>query len=127
MAVRVYWKGYLKLSLVSCAVALVPATSSSARTRFHTLNRETGNRLRQRMVDEETGDEVEREDRVKGYEVGRGSYVQVEDKELEKVALESTHTIDVESFVPRSEIDQRYLDTPYYLIPNDKVAQEASR
>ena len=125
MAVRVYWKGYLKLSLVSCAVALVPATSSSARTRFHTLNRKTGNRLRQRMVDEETGDEVEREDRVKGYEVGRGSYVQVEDKELEKVALESTHTIDVESFVPRSEIDQRYLDTPYYLIPNDKVAQEA--
>jgi DNA end-binding protein Ku len=125
MAVRVYWKGYLKLSLVSCAVALVPATTTRDRTRFHTLNRETGNRLRQRMVDEETGEEVEREDRVKGYEVGRGSYVQVEDKELEKVALESTHTIDIESFVPRSEIDQRYLDTPYYLIPNDKVAQEA--
>lgn len=125
MAVRVYWKGYLKLSLVSCAVALVPATSSSERTRFHTLNRETGNRLRQRMVDEVTEEVVEKDDRVKGYEVGRGSYVQVEDDELENVALESTHTIDIESFVPRSEIDKRYIDTPYYLIPNDKVAQEA--
>ena len=125
MAVRVYWKGYLKLSLVSCAVALVPATSSTERTRFHTLNRNTGNRLRQRMVDEATEEVVEKEDRVKGYEIARGSYVQVEDEELEKVALESTHTIEIESFVPRSEIDKRYLDTPYYLIPNDTVAQEA--
>lgn len=125
MAVRVYWKGYLKLSLVSCAVALVPASSANERTRFHTLNRETGNRLRQRMVDEVTEEVVEREDRVKGYEIGRGSYVQVEDEELEKVALESNHTIEIESFVPRSEIDKRYLDTPYYLIPNDTVAQEA--
>ncbi len=125
MAVRVYWKGYLKLSLVSCAVALVPATSTSERTRFHTLNRETGNRLRQRMVDEVTEELVERENRVKGYEISRGAYVQVEDEELDKIALESTHTIDIESFVPRSEIDKRYLDTPYYLIPNDNVAQEA--
>lgn len=125
MAVRVYWKGYLKLSLVSCAVALVPASSTNERTRFHTLNRETGNRLRQRMVDEVTEEVVERDDRVKGYEVGRGSYVQVEDDELEKIALESNHTIEIESFVPRSEIDKRYLDTPYYLIPNDAVAQEA--
>jgi DNA end-binding protein Ku len=125
MAVRVYWKGYLKLSLVSCAVALVPATSTTERTRFHTLNRNTGNRLRQRMVDEATEEVVEKEDRVKGYEIARGSYVQVEDEELEKVALESTHTIEIESFVPRAEIDKRYLDTPYYLIPNDTVAQEA--
>ncbi len=125
MAVRIYWKGYLKLSLVSCAVALVPASSSTERTRFHTLNRETGNRLRQRMVDEVTEEVVENEDRVKGYEVGRGSFVQVEDEELEKVALESSHTIEIESFVPRSEIDKRYLDAPYYLIPNEKVAQEA--
>jgi len=125
MAVRVYWKGYLKLSLVSCAVALVPATSTTERTRFHTLNRETGNRLRQRMVDEVTEEVVEREDRVKGYEIGRGSYVQVEDDELEKIALESNHTIEIESFVPRSEIDKRYLDSPYYLIPNDNVSQEA--
>jgi DNA end-binding protein Ku len=125
MAVRIYWKGYLKLSLVSCAVALVPASSTNERTRFHTLNRETGNRLRQRMVDEVTEEVVERDDRVKGYEIGRGSYIQVEDEELEKIALESNHTIEIESFVPRSEIDKRYLDTPYYLIPNDTVAQEA--
>jgi DNA end-binding protein Ku len=125
MAVRVYWKGYLKLSLVSCAVALVPATSTTERTRFHTLNRATGNRLRQRMVDEVTEEVVEREDRVKGYEIGRGDYVQVEDEELEKVALESTHTIEIERFVPRADIDKRYLDAPYYLIPNDNVAQEA--
>jgi DNA end-binding protein Ku len=125
MAVRVYWKGYLKLSLVSCAVALVPASSSTERTRFHTLNRETGNRLRQRMVDEVTEEVVEREDRVKGYEVGRGSYIQVEDDELDKVALESNHTIEIETFVPRAEIDKRYLDAPYYLIPNDPMSQEA--
>jgi DNA end-binding protein Ku len=125
MAVRIYWKGYLKLSLVSCAVALVPASSSTERTRFHTLNRDTGNRLRQRMVDEVTEEVVERDDRVKGYEVGRGSYLQVEDEELEKIALESNHTIEIESFVPRAEIDKRYLDAPYYLIPNDNVAQEA--
>jgi DNA end-binding protein Ku len=125
MAVRVYWKGYLKLSLVSCAVGLVPAISASERARFNMLNRQTGNRLRQRMVDEVTGEEVEREDRVRGYEVGRGVYVEVEDEELDRIALESTHTIEIESFVPRSEIDKRYLDTPYYLIPNDPVAQEA--
>ncbi len=125
MAVRIYWKGYLKLSLVSCAVALVPASSTTERTRFHTLNRETGNRLRQRMVDEVTEEVVEREDRVKGYEIGRGSYIQVEDDDLDRVKLESNHTIEIESFVPRSEIDKRYLDTPYYLIPNDNVAQEA--
>lgn len=125
MAVRVYWKGYLKLSLVSCAVALIPATSANERTRFHTLNRHTGHRLRQRMVDEVTEEVVERDDRVKGYEIGKGNYVQVEDDELEKIALETNHTIEIESFVPRSEIDKRYLDTPYYLIPNDNVAQEA--
>ncbi|HVX99009.1 MAG TPA: Ku protein [Pseudorhodoplanes sp.] len=125
MALRMYWKGYLKLSLVSCAVALVPATTTTERTRFHTLNRATGNRLRQRMVDEVTEEVVEREDRVKGYEIGRGTYVQVEDDELDKIALESNHTIEIESFVPRTEIDKRYLDAPYYLIPNDNVSQEA--
>jgi DNA end-binding protein Ku len=125
MAVRVNWKGYLKLSLVSCSVGMVPATSTRERTRFHNLNRETGNRLRQRMVDEETGEEVPREERIKGYEVDKGRYIQVEDEELEQVALETTHTIEIESFVPRAEIDQRYLDQPYYLIPNDKVSEEA--
>lgn len=125
MAIRYYWKGYLKLSLVSCAVAMVPASSTSERTRFHNLNRATGHRLRQRLVDEETGEEVPREDRIKGYEVEKGRYVEVTDEELEDVALESTHTIDIERFVPRAEIDRRYLDQPYYLVPSDKVSEDA--
>jgi DNA end-binding protein Ku len=125
MAVRANWKGYLKLSLVSCAVALYPAASSSSRIRFNTLNRETGNRVKRQFVDAETGDPVEAEDQVKGYQVGKGSYVIVEEEELEAIRLESTHTIDVESFVPRDEVDVRYLDTPYYIAPDDKVAQEA--
>ena len=125
MAVRANWKGYLKLSLVSCAVALYPAASSSARVRFNTLNRATGNRVKRQFVDAQTGEPVEDDDQVKGYQVGKGSYVVVEDEELEAVRLESTHTIDVESFVPRAEVDVRYLDSPYYIAPDDKVAQEA--
>jgi DNA end-binding protein Ku len=125
MAIRVNWKGYLKLSLVSCAVGMVPAATTRERTCFHKLNRQTGNRLRQRMVDEETGEEVPREERIKGFEAEKGRYVQVEDEELEQIALETTHTIEIESFVPRAEIDERYIDQPYYLIPNDKVSEEA--
>jgi len=125
MAIRVNWKGYLKLSLVSCAVGMVPATSTRERTRFHNLHRATGNRLRQRMVDGETGEEVPREERIKGYEAEKGRYIEVEEEELEQIALESTHTIEIESFVPRTEIDERYVDQPYYLIPNDKVSEEA--
>ncbi len=125
MAPRAYWKGYLKLSLVSCAVALFPATSTSERVRFHNLNRKTGNRLRQKLVDEVTQEEVEAEDKVKGYKVGGSDYVTIEDDELEKLEIESSHTIDIDSFVTRDEIDERYLDNPYYLAPNDKVAQEA--
>ena len=125
MAPRAYWKGYLKLSLVSCSVSLYPATSSSERVRFHTLNRETGHRLRQRMVDEATEEEVPQENRVKGYKVGGDSYVLVEDEELDELEIESTHTIDIDGFVARADIDERYLDSPYYLAPNDKVAQEA--
>jgi DNA end-binding protein Ku len=125
MAVRANWKGYLKLSLVSCAVALYPAASSSSRIRFNTLNRATGNRVKRQFVDAETGEPVESEDQVKGYQIGKGSYVIVEDEELEAIRIESTHTIDVESFVPREEVDERYLDSPYYIAPDDKVAQEA--
>src|SRR4051812_46203058 len=110
MAPRASWKGYLKLSLVSCAVAMYTATTTAERVQFRTLNRATGNRLRQLMVDEVSGDPVEREDRIKGYEVGKGEYVQVEDEELDAVQLESTHTIEIDRFVPRSEIDSIYLD-----------------
>jgi len=125
MAARANWKGYLKLSLVSCAVALYPATSSSSRVRFHTINRATGNRVKRQFVDPTTGEPVEADQQAKGYEVGRGAYLQVEDEELDAIRIESTHTIDIESFVPREQVDQRYLEAPYYIAPEDKVAQEA--
>lgn len=102
MAPRANWKGYLKLSLVSCAVALFPATSTSQRTRFNILSRKSGHRVRYDVVDAETGEQVPEDDRVKGYKVENNAYVLVEDEELDKVALESTHTIDIEAFVPRS-------------------------
>src|SRR3954464_14579443 len=125
MAPRPNWKGYLKLSLVSCSVALYSATSTSQRVRFNIINRKTGNRVHNQVVDAETDEPVEQDDRVKGYQVEKGQYVLVEDEELDEVALESTHTIDIEAFVPRSEVDEIYLDESYYIAPNDKVAYEA--
>ena len=125
MAPRPYWKGYLKLSLVSCAVALFPATSRSERISFHWLNRESGNRLRQLMVDPDTNNPVEREDRVRGYQIAKNDYLMIEEEDLDAVEIESSHTIEIERFVPRSEIDPVYLDSAYYLAPNDKVAEEA--
>jgi DNA end-binding protein Ku len=125
MAPRPYWKGYLKLSLVSCPVALFPASSRSERIALHQINKRTGNRLRQQMVDEQTGDVVEKEDKGRGYEVSRDQHVPIEDEEIDKISIESTHTIDIESFVPRAEIDERYMDSPYYLAPTDEVGQEA--
>lgn len=125
MAPRPYWKGYLKLSLVSCAVALYPSSSRSERVSFHWLNRETGNRLRQQMVDSETGEPVEREDRVRGYQLSKKDYLPIEDADLDAIELESSRTIDIEKFVPLKEIDPVYFDAAYYLAPNDKVAEEA--
>jgi DNA end-binding protein Ku len=125
MAPRPYWKGYLKLSLVSCPVALYPAASRSERVALHQINKKTGNRLRQQMIDAQTGEVVEREDKGRGYEVNRDQHVAVEEEELDQISLESTHTIDIESFVPREEIDERYLDSPYYIAPTDEVGQEA--
>jgi DNA end-binding protein Ku len=125
MAPRAYWKGYLKLSLVSCPIALYPAASSAERVSFNRINKKTGNRLKQQNVDGETGEPVDKEDIGRGYEVAKGQYLLVEDDELEKVQIESTHTIEVDSFVPRPEIDDRYLDSPYYIAPTDQVGQEA--
>jgi DNA end-binding protein Ku len=125
MAPRAYWKGYLKLSLVSCPIALYPATSSSERVSFNRINKKTGNRLKQQQVDAETGEPVDKEDIGRGYEIAKGQYLQVEDEEIEKIRIESTHTIEIDSFVPRSEIDDRYLDSPYYVAPTDQVGQEA--
>ena len=125
MAPRPNWKGYLKLSLVSCSVALYSATTTSERIRFNILNKKTGNRVRNLVIDSETEEPVEQEDRVKGYQFEKGQYIQVEDDELDEVALESTHTIDIDSFVPREEVDEIYLDESYYIVPTDKVAYEA--
>ena len=125
MAPRPTWKGYLKLSLVSCAVAMYTATSTSSRIRLHIINRETGNRIRNQAIDSETGDVVENENKVKGYEVEDGQYVLLEEDELDDVALDSTHTIEIESFVPREEVDEIYLDESFYIAPNDEVAYEA--
>jgi DNA end-binding protein Ku len=125
MAPRANWKGYLKLSLVSCAVALFPATTTATRTRFNIINRETGNRVRNLVVDAETGEPVEEEDRVKGHRLKGGDYVLVEDEELERVALESTHTIEIERFVPRDEVDSIFLDESFFITPDDDVAVEA--
>src|ERR1700686_5546967 len=122
---RPYWKGYLKLALVSCPIALYPASSSSERVSFRQINKKTGNRLRQQLVDEVTREPVENEDKGRGYEYSKGAYIEVEDDELDAVAVESNHTIEIDSFVPRSQIDERYLDSPYYIIPNDQVGQEA--
>jgi DNA end-binding protein Ku len=125
MAPRPSWKGYLKLSLVSCAVSMYPATTTSQRIRFNIINKATGNRIHNEVVDAETGEPVEPEDRVKGYQVEKGQYVLLDDEELDNVALESTHTIDIDEFVPIADIDRIYLDESYYIAPQDEVAQEA--
>src|SRR6187401_2158869 len=117
-APRAYWKGYLKLSLVTCPVALFPATSQSEKTHFHQIDIKTGNRLRQQMVDEETGKPVPKEQKGRGYELSKGRYVPIDDEELAAVQIESTRTMDIQGFVPKSDIDKRYLDKPYYIAPS---------
>jgi DNA end-binding protein Ku len=125
MAVRPYWKGYLKLSLVTCGVQMMPAVSGGEKVRFHTLNRHTKNRVVSQYVDSVTGRPVTEEDEVKGYPRGENDYVMLEDDELENVALESTRTIDISMFTPKDSIEWIWLDTPYYLSPNEPVGQEA--
>jgi DNA end-binding protein Ku len=122
---RPYWKGYLKLALVSCPIALHAACSTAERITFRQINKVTGNRLRQQLVDEETREPVEPEHKGRGYEIAKGQYLVVEDQELEAIEIESTHVIEIDSFVPRQQIDQRFFDTPYYVAPNEPVAQEA--
>jgi DNA end-binding protein Ku len=124
VAPRANWKGYLKLSLVSCPIALFPVASTTERISFHLINRATGNRLRQQYVDSVTDDIVERDERARGYQIGKGEYITLEESEIAERALESTHTIDIESFVPRKDIDEVYLDSAYYMAPDDKVADE---
>ena len=125
MAPRAYWKGYLRLSLVSCPIQLFPAASEREKVRFHQLNKSTGNRIRYVKVDSETGDEVAAEDIVKGFEVSKGSYVELEPDELAAVEIDSTRMIDIDQFVPKKEIDDLYLANPYYIVPDGKVGQQA--
>jgi Ku protein len=125
VAPRAYWKGYLKLSLVSCPVALFPASSEREKISFHQINKKTGNRIKYRKVDAETGDEVDSADIIKGYQVGKGEYIEVEPEELEAIAIESTRTIEIDEFVPKKEIDELYLNNPYYIVPDGEVGQQA--
>ena len=125
MAPRAYWKGYLKLSLVSCPIALYPATSEREKISFHQLNKNTGHRIKYRKVDADTGDEVESTDIIKGYQIGKGEYLELDPEELEAIAIESKRTIEIDEFVPKKEIDELYLNSPYYIVPDGEVGQQA--
>jgi len=112
VAPRAYWKGYLKLSLVSCPIALFPATNEREKISFHQINKNTGHRIKYQKIDAESGDEVESADIIKGYQVGKGEYLEIEPEELEAIAIESKRTIDIDEFVPRKEIDELYFNSP---------------
>ena len=125
MAPRANWKGFLRLSLVTCPVALYPATSDSEKISFNQINRKTGHRIKYAKVDADTGEEVSSDDIMKGYKVDTDTYIEVSKDELENIALELTRTIEIDEFVPRSGIDPRYLIRPYYLVPDGKVGHDA--
>jgi DNA end-binding protein Ku len=125
MAPRANWKGFLRLSLVTCPIALFPATSEAEKVSFNQINRKTGHRIKYQKVDAETGDEVNNEDIVKGYKIDSDTYLEITKDELENIALESTRTIDIDEFVPRAEIDDLYIVRPYYLVPDGKVGHDA--
>src|SRR3954462_5254372 len=125
MAPRANWKGFLRLSLVTCPVALFPATSESEKISFNQINKKTGHRIRYLKVDADTGEEVSNEDIIKGYQVDKDQYLEVTRDELDNIALESTRTIDIDEFVPRKEIDDLYLVRPYYIVPDGKVGHDA--
>jgi len=125
MAPRANWKGFLRLSLVTCPVALYPATSDAEKVSFNQINRKTGHRIKYAKVDADTGEEVSSDDIVKGYKVDTDTYIEVTKDELDELALESTHTIEIDEFVPKTDIDNRYLIRPYYLVPDGKVGHDA--
>jgi DNA end-binding protein Ku len=125
VAPRAYWKGYLKLSLVSCPIALFPATSEREKISFHQINKKTGNRIKYRKVDADTGDDVDPAEIIKGYEVGKGQYLELDPEELEAIAIESKRIIEIDEFVPKKEIDELYLNSPYYIVPDGEVGQQA--
>jgi len=123
MAARASWKGHLRLSLVSCAVKMFPATSASERISFNQLHKDTHNRINMKPVDPELG-LVERSDLVRGYEYEDKQYIIIEDSDLEAVKIESNHTLNIEAFVDEDEVDVIYQDAPYYLAPDGAMAEE---
>ncbi|MEZ2331443.1 Ku protein [Mesorhizobium sp. RCC_202] len=125
MAPRPAWKGYLKLSLVTCAIELTNVVTHTEKVSFRILNRKTGNTVKRIYVDAETGKPLEEGEEVKGYEVSDGDFVHIEEDEIEAVQIESSHTMSLDGFVEKSSIEQIYLDTPYYVSPADKVSEEA--
>jgi DNA end-binding protein Ku len=125
MAPRANWKGFLRLSLVTCPVALYPATSDTEKVSFNQINRKTGHRIKYAKVDADTGEEVANDDIMKGYKVDTDTYIEVTKDELDDIALESTRTIEIDEFVPRADIDSRYVIRPYYLVPDGKVGHDA--
>lgn len=125
MAPRPAWKGYLKLSLVTCAIELTNVVTHAEKVSFRILNRKTGNTVKRIYVDAETGKPIEDGDEIKGYEVSDGDFVHVEEDEIEAVQIESSHTMNLDGFVDKASIEQIYLDTPYYVAPADKVSEEA--
>src|SRR3982751_4105380 len=125
MAPRANWKGFLRLSLVTCPVALFPATSDSEKISFNQINRNTGHRIKYMKVDAGTGEEVSSDDIMKGYKVDTDTYIEISKDELDNIALESTRTIEIDQFVPKSEIDELYLVRPYYIVPAGKVGHDA--
>jgi DNA end-binding protein Ku len=125
MAPRANWKGFLRLSLVTCPVALFPATSDSEKISFNQINRNTGHRIKYLKVDADTGEEVTSDDIMKGYKVDTDTYIEISKDELDNIALESTRTIEIDQFVPKAEIDELYLVRPYYIVPDGKVGHDA--
>jgi DNA end-binding protein Ku len=125
LAQRANWKGFLKVAELVCPVALYTAASTSDRITFHTINRATGHRVNRLFIDSDTGKPVEKEDQVKGYEVGPGDYVVLEPEEVAAAVPESDKTLAVDAFIATGDIDDLYLDKPYYLAPSDRQAQEA--
>jgi len=125
MAPRAYWKGYLKLSLVSCPIALFPATSEREKISFHQINKQTGHRIKYRKVDADSEEEVDTDNIIKGYQLGKDQYLEIDPEELEAIAIESKRTIEIDEFVPKKEIDELYLNSPYYIVPDGDVGQQA--
>jgi DNA end-binding protein Ku len=125
MATRANWKSFLRLSLVTCPLALYPATSDTEMISFNQINRNTGHRIKYLKVDADTGEEVSSDDIIKGYKVDTDTYIEVSKDELENIAVDSTRTIEIDEFVPKADVDPRYLIRPYYLVPDGKVGHDA--